>query len=136
MRADMAIDSKPNPYVLGFSIGVGLGLAILISVLRFPWVWDEKYKQLRDFLLFSAIFLVVIVRRYWTVRRVPRFWLALLIFAVVHSVGFWLFISRVRDLRPIEFILITAVEIFAAGFFINWFARVRVSSEGTPESID
>src|SRR5580692_567859 len=89
MPADMATESKPNPYVLGFSIGVGLGLAILISVLWFPWVWDEKYKQLRDFLFFSAIFLVVIVRRYWTVSRVPRFWLALLIFAVA------------RDMQPL-----------------------------------
>jgi hypothetical protein len=88
MRADMAINSKPNPYVLGFSIGVGLGLAILISVLWFPWLWDEKYKQLRDFLLMQRDLPRRLVRRYWTVSRVPRFWLALLIFAVVHSVGF------------------------------------------------
>ena len=30
MPADMGTDSKPDPYVLGFSIGVGLALAILI----------------------------------------------------------------------------------------------------------
>jgi hypothetical protein len=136
MLADMATDSKPNPYVLSFSIGVGLALAILVSVLRFPWVWDQKYKQLRDFLFFSVGFFIILIRRYWHVRNLLRFWLALLIFAVVHSVGFWLFISRVRDLRPIEFILIIAVEVFPAGFFINWFARVRVSDGGTPERID
>ena len=30
MRPAMATDSKPNPYVLGFSIGVGLAPAILV----------------------------------------------------------------------------------------------------------
>ena len=53
MHGDMAIDSKLNPYVLGFSIGVGLALAILVSVLWIPWVEDAKYRQLRDFLFFQ-----------------------------------------------------------------------------------
>jgi hypothetical protein len=136
MRGDVTKDDKPNPYFLGFSIGVGIGLTVLITFRWFPWIWDEKYQQLRDFLFFSAIFFIVIVRRYWTVSRVPRFWLALVVFGVVHSMGFWLLISRVRDLRAIEFILITIVELFPAVFFINWLARVRVSGEGTPESID
>jgi hypothetical protein len=90
MRADMAIDSKPNPYVLGFSIGVGLALAILVSVLWIPWVWDAKYKQLRDFLFFSVGFFIILIRRYGRGCWVPRFWLALAILALAHSVGCWL----------------------------------------------
>jgi hypothetical protein len=124
----MATDSEPNPYVLGFSIGVGLALAILISVLWFPWVWDEKYKQLRDFLFFSVFFFIVLIRRYGRRCWVPRFWLALAILAIAHSAGYWLYIVHVGGLRPIQFILITVVELFPAVFFINWFARV--SGEG------
>ena len=124
MPADMGTDSKPNPYVLGFSIGVGLALAILISFLWFPWVGDEKYKQLRDFLFFSVVLFIVLIRRYGRRCWHPRFWLALAIFAIAHSVGYWLFITRVGGLRPIQLILIGAVETFPAVFFINWFARV------------
>jgi hypothetical protein len=122
MRGDMAINSKSNPYVLGFSIGLCIGLAILVTSRWFPQVWDDKYKQLRDFLFFIATIFVVVIRGYWNVRRVPRFWLALSILAVAHSVGFWLFITRVRGLRPIEFILVIVVELLSAVFFINWFA--------------
>jgi len=124
MRADMAIDSKPNPYVLGFSIGVGLALAILVSVLWIPWVWDAKYKQLRDFLFFSVGFFIILIRRYGRRCWVPRFWLALAILALAHSVGCWLYITRVGGLRPIQLILIVVVEAFPAVFLINWFARV------------
>jgi hypothetical protein len=124
MRADMARDSKPNPYVLGFSIGVGIALAILVSVLWFPWVWDQKYKQLRDFLFFSAFFLIVLIRRYGRRCWVPRFWLALAILAIAHSAVCWLYITRVGGLRPIQLILIVVVESLPAVFFINWCARV------------
>jgi hypothetical protein len=124
MRGDMTMNNKPNPYVLGFSIGLCIGLFILVVFRWFPWVGDEKYKQLRDFLFFSLGFFIILVRRYWNVRRVPKFWLALLILAVVHSVSCWLYITRVGGLRPIQLILIVVVESFPAIFFINWFARV------------
>ena len=58
----------------------------------------------------------------------PPFLARAQIFAIAHSVGYWLFITRVGGLRPIQFILITVVELFPAVFFINWFARV--SGEG------
>jgi hypothetical protein len=136
MRGDTVMNNKPNPYLLGFSIGLCIALAILAAFRWFPWVGDEKYKQLRDFLFFSVGFFVILIRRYWHVRNLPRFWLALLILAIVHSVGCWLYITRVGGLRPLQFIVIVVVEAFPAGFFINWFARARVSGEGTPESID
>jgi hypothetical protein len=41
MLGDTAIDSKLNPYLLGFSIGVCLGLAILVSVGALPRVERE-----------------------------------------------------------------------------------------------
>ena len=41
MLGDTAIDSKPNPCLLGFSIGVCLGLAILVSVGALPRVERE-----------------------------------------------------------------------------------------------
>lgn len=81
-------------------------------------------------------FFVILIRRYWHLRNVPRFWLALLILAVAHSVGCWLYITRIGGLLPLQFIVIVVVEAFPAVFFINWFARVRVSTEGTSESID
>jgi hypothetical protein len=102
MRADMAIDSKPNPYVLGFSIGVGLALAILVSVLWIPWVWDAKYKQLRDFLFFSVGFFIILIRRYGRGCWVPRFWLAL---AILHSLtqwvaGYWVSCCHLKASSP------------------------------------
>jgi hypothetical protein len=132
MHGDMTTNSRSNPYVLGFSIALCIGVAIVVSVLWFPWIWDEKYKQLRDFLFFSTIIFIVVIRRYGDRRRVPRFWLALSILAVAHSVGFWLFISRVRGLRPIEFILVTVIELLPAVFFINWFSRIP-GGEGAEE---
>jgi hypothetical protein len=115
----MATDSKPNLYVLGFSIGVSLALAILVSVRWFPRVWDSKYKQLRDFLFFSAFLFIILIRRYGRRCWVPRFWLALAILAIAHSAGCWLYITRVGGLRPIQLILIVVVETFPAIFFIK-----------------
>ena len=84
----------------------------------------RNVKQLRDFLFFAVGFFIILVRRYWNVRRVPRFWLALSILVVAHSAGCWLYITRVSGLGPMQFILIAVVESFPAVFFINWFARV------------
>lgn len=127
------MDNKPNPYLLGFSIGICYGLALLVSFLLFPWIWDAKYKQLRDLLFFSIFFFIILVGRYWNVRRVPKFWLALLILASAHSVGYWLYITRIGSLSPLQLILITACEIFPAGFFINWSARLSIDDHDTPK---
>jgi hypothetical protein len=132
----MAKDDEPNPYFLGFSIGVGIALTVLVAFRWFPWVFDAKYRQLPDFLFFSVFLFIILIRRYWHVSRLPRFWLVLLILAVVHSVSCWLYITRVGGLSPMRFILITVVELFPAVFFINWFARVRISDEDRAESID
>ena len=88
------------------------------------------------FSFFSVGFFIILIRRYWPVRKLLRFRLALLILAVVHSVGCWLYITRVGGLRPMQFILIVVVEALPAVFFTNWFARARVLVEGTAESID
>jgi prolipoprotein diacylglyceryltransferase len=79
--------NKPNPYLLGFSIGICFGLALLVSALWFPWIGDAKYKHLRDVLFFSVFLFVILTGRYWSVRRVPKLWLAFLILAGAHSVG-------------------------------------------------
>jgi hypothetical protein len=126
----MTKDRQPNPYLLGGSIGLCIGLAILVAVRWFPWVLDQKYKQLRDFLFFSVFFFIILIRKYWNVRRLVRFWLALSILAVAHTVGCWLYITRVGSLSPLRLILITAVESFPFVFFINWFAQVS-AEEGT-----
>ncbi len=124
MHGNVTMNNKPNPYVVGFSIGLCIGVVILVAFRWFPWVGDQKYKQLRDFLFFAVGFFIILVRRYWNVRRVPRFWLALSILVVAHSAGCWLYITRVSGLGPMQFILIAVVESFPAVFFINWFARV------------
>jgi hypothetical protein len=126
------MDNKPNPYLLGFSIGICIGLYVLVTVRWFPWIWDAKYKQLRDFLFFSVSMFIILIRRYWKVRRVPKVWLAFLMLASAHSAGLWLYITRVGSLSPLQFILITACEIFPAGFFINWFARLSIDGDETP----
>jgi hypothetical protein len=127
------MDNKPNPYVLGFSLGICIGLAILASVRWFPWIWDAKYKQLRDFLFFSAGMFIILIGRYWNVRSVPKLWLAFLILAGAHSVGCWLYITRVGNLSPFQLIVITACEMLPAVFFINWFARLSIDDDETPK---
>lgn len=52
MLGDPIMNDKSNPYLLGLSIGLCIGLSILVAFRWFPWVGDEKYKQLRDFLFF------------------------------------------------------------------------------------
>jgi hypothetical protein len=126
------MDNQPNPYRLGFAIGICFGLALLVSFLLFPWIGDAKYKQLRDLLFFSIFFFIALAGRYWNVRRVPKFWLALLILASAHSVGYWLYITRIGSLSPLQLILITACEIVPAGFFINSFARLSIDDDETP----
>jgi hypothetical protein len=126
------MDNRPNPYLLGFSIGICLGLSLLVSVLWFPGIWDAKYKQLRDCLFFSVGLFVILIGRYWSVRCVLRFWLALSILASAHSVGYWLYTTRIGSLRPFQLILITASEILPAVFFINWFARLLIDDDETP----
>jgi hypothetical protein len=127
------MDNKPNPYLLGFSIGICFGLALLVSFLWFPWIGDAKYKQLRDLLFFSVGMFVILIGRYWNVRRVPKLWLALSILASAHSVGYWLYITHVGSLSPLQLILITACEMLPAVFFINWFARLSIDDDGTPK---
>ena len=127
------MDNKPNPYLLGFSIGICFGLALLVSVVWFPWIGDAKYKQLRDFLFFSVGMFIILIGRYWNVRRVPKLWLAFLILAGAHSVGCWLYITRVGSLSPMRLILLTACEMLPAVFFINWLARLSIDQNDTPK---
>ena len=110
------MDNKPNPYLLGFSIGICFGLALLVSVVWFPWIGDAKYKQLRDFLFFSVGMFIILIGRYWNVRRVPKLWLAFLILAGAHSVGCWLYITRVGSLSPMRLILLRRVKCFLRSF--------------------
>ena len=72
---DMAIDSKANPYVLGFQLQCASALLLLSQFYGFRGSGTEKYKQLRDFLFFSAFFLIILIRRYGRRCWVPRFWL-------------------------------------------------------------
>jgi hypothetical protein len=125
------MDNKPNPYLLGFSIGICFGLALLVFAPWFPWIGDAKYKQLRDILFFSVFLFVILTGRYWSVRRVPKLWLAFLILAGADSVGCWLYITHVGSLSPMQSILLTACEIFPAGFFIKWFAPLSINDRDT-----
>ena len=106
---------------------------MLVSVRWFPWIREANYKELRDFLFFSGGLFVILIGRYWNVRRVPKLWLAFVILASAHSVGCWLYTTRVGSLSPMQLILITACETLPAVFFINWLARLSIDDDDTPK---
>jgi hypothetical protein len=123
MRGDVKTSIRLNSVFLGFSIGLGIGIVLIVSVFWFSWIWDEKYKQLRAALFFGVSVFIVLIRKYWELRRSIQFWLALSILAIAHATIVWLFMTRVRSLSPRELIVIAAVECFPAVFLINWFVH-------------
>ena len=137
MHFEMRHRRQLNPYLVGFGLGILAGIYMIITTIWFPVVWDDRYQQLRDFLFFSGCFFMILISKFWNLRKSSKFQRSLLLFAIAHTLAIWAFVTFVRDLSPRAYILIIVIESYPAVFFIDWFAHLGpVDPHGDPPLLE
>lgn len=110
-----------NPYVLGMLIAfVGFPIAVAILVYNPGWeVFLASHSDWLNLAFYTAAVFGMLTWWYWNRRASVRFWGLLIVFLMLHVVGFAFYISHVGPLFIIHYTVIGPFEAAFIGFLLD-----------------
>lgn len=107
-----------NPYLVGIAIGLLGAIGLIVCVIWFPGILEERNKWWRDFAFFTAFLFFVLISRNWQSHARLKLWILLVLLLVCHS-AILLFINHIYQLAPIQYVFLTFFEAVAADVLLQ-----------------
>jgi len=92
-------------------VGIGLVAGVLgLAVLR-PNISDAQFHIWFSFIFMTALLLYILVKMYWSVRRVRKVWLLLGLFMTAHTTGYVMLLRHVSNWPGLWYVFTVPIEI-------------------------
>lgn len=102
-----------SPYAVGLVVGLLIAAGIFIVVVYFPWLVAEKNRWWGDFVFFTVFLFFVVLSRNWRFHKEPKFWLIIVLSALVHTTVVLPFTRYVHRLAVLPYATVMFLEIVA-----------------------
>jgi hypothetical protein len=112
-----------DPVFIGVLAGLVLFAAVLVTDRWARWVWLEPNQWWVELAFFGLTVFAGLLAKYWTFRKIARFWASLAILAAIHVVVVLLFMDYVRRIPLGAYIVILPIDVFGLIAFLQWSLR-------------
>ncbi len=116
---------KSYPVLAGVFIAATIFCLIVVIVNWFPRVdnaWVRNNDPVRS-ILCTAVFFVYCIWRFWPLRRRRFFWLSILGFFFLHTLGVMCYSLQVHQLSVGQWMLLLGIEMIALLSYFDWLDR-------------
>ena len=111
------------PSLFGALIGLVI-ICVAITIASVPRLDEafEKHSHLIQFVWFTGGFFAFSISYLWRMRRrgAFTFWASMSLFFLFHTLGVFLYTTRVQPLLVWRWIVLLTLECFAIVFFVDW----------------